>query len=190
MGSLEFELQLDTRNDVEDPTFGWYQTLMYEFSDPVLGGNFDFHYAELSIYRFNRIGRGKNLDLRFIGVFGSESAPPQRGVHIHGVGGLRGYPDNFSPHYRAFVSTIETRIALPGSFQVTPIYRDLIRILFFADVGGVRSRGPDGIWTWDGDIGFGLEGSGLTTYSGIFVAFDMDDRDISPRLTFRVRKEY
>jgi hypothetical protein len=190
MGSLEFELIHDTRNDVEEPTLGWYQTLRYEISDPALGGDFDFQYMELSLYRFNRIGRGKNLDMKLFAALGSESAPPQRGVHIYGVGGLRGYPDDFSAHYRAFVSTIEARFILPESWQLTPLYRDRIQMLLFADVGGVRSRGPDGLWTLDGDAGIGLEGSGLTTYNGIFLAFDLDDDDIHPRLTFRVRREF
>ncbi len=190
MGSLEFELKHDTRNDVEEPAFGWYQTLVFEVSDPSLGGDFDFRYVELSLYRFNRIGQGKNLDLRLFAALGSESAPPQRGVHIHGVGGLRGYPDDFSPHYRAFLSTIEAIFTLPEPFQVTPLYRDQIRFLLFTDVGGVRSRGPEGTWTLDGDAGIGLEGSGLTTYSGIFLAIDLDDSEITPRLTFRIRKEY
>ena len=190
MGSVELVQEYDTRNDVEQPTMGWHETLLFEISDPALGGDFDFHYTELSVRRFNRVGRGKNIDMRLFAAIGSETAPPQRGIHIHGVGGLRGYPDRFVPHYRAFVSSVEARFSLGKAYRKTPLYRDRIRFLLFADVGGVRSRGPEGAWTLDGDAGVGLEGSGLITYSGIFLALDLDDRDISPRLTFRVRKEY
>ena len=190
MGSLEFNVSLDTRNHPENPTIGWYQSLLYEISDPALGGIFDFQYTELTINRYNRLGRSKNLDMRLFAVLGSATAPPQRGIHIHGVGGLRGFPDDFEPHYRGFISSLEGRFAMAEKYRRSPLYRDQIKFLLFADMGGVQGKGSDRRMKVDGDVGLGLEGSGLFTYSGLFLAFGLDDGDISTRLTFRVRKDF
>jgi outer membrane protein assembly factor BamA len=190
MGSVEFEMTLDTRNDREDPTIGWYQSLIYEISDPTFGGTFDFQYSELTILRYNRMGSGKNLDMRLFATLGSSTAPPQRGINVYGVGGLRGFPDNFEPQYRGFIASIEGRFTLAERFRKSPLYRDQIRFLLFADMGGVKEKDSDRGMEVDGDFGIGLEGSGIITYSGLFLAFGVDDGEILTRLTFRVKKEF
>jgi outer membrane protein assembly factor BamA len=141
MGSVRFNMELDSRNARENPTTGWYQSLSYEISDPALGGDFGFQYADITVYRFNRIAPGGNLDMKFRAALGSGGAPPQRGIHIYGVGGLRGYPDDFTPHRSAFVAGIEARFTLAGRFRHVPLYRDRVKVLIFADAGKVQDSG-------------------------------------------------
>jgi outer membrane protein assembly factor BamA len=190
MGSMKFGIELDTRNDLEDPTLGWYQSLLYEISRPGLGGNFDFQHVSLTVHRYNRLGKGKNLNMRFVGIMGSSGAPSQRGIHIHGVGGLRVFPDALTPFYRGFVSSVEARFDLGIRLRRTPLYRDEMTLLLFADVGGVEEKNNDVGMKVDGDVGIGLEGVGLLTYSGIFLGVRLDGGHPSARITFRVRRDF
>ncbi len=188
MGSLKIGARLDTRNDPVDPTVGWYQSLLFEISRPDLGGDFDFQRVTMTIRRYNRLGKGKSLDARFHGVAGSSGTPPQRGIHIHGVGGLRAYPDEFIPTSRGFVSSLEARFDLGRGLKRTPLYRDGMKLLLFAEIGGVDTNSGEGMEV-DGDAGIGLEGAGLITYSGIFLGVRLDGGCPTARVTFRVRRD-
>ncbi len=189
MGSLSVCEELDTRDDPEWPATGWYQSLGLEISDPWLGGDFEFYHTSLTINRYTEVTRGKNLDVRFFGSFGSEHQPLQRGVHVRGAGGLRGFQDDFIPHRGAFVSSVEGRVDLPKFFRKGPLHRERIDLLLFADVGGVHDRGPVRDMTVDSDIGAGLEGSGIFSYTGVFMAFGLGDEGRTPRVIFRIRKD-
>jgi outer membrane protein assembly factor BamA len=190
MGTLAVEIETDTRDDREQPSVGWFQRLRFEVADPALGGDFDFRRAEWTVRRYNRIGPGRRLDARFMGVWGSDRSPPQRGIHVHGVGGLRGRPDDFTPRARAFVASVEARLDLAKGLKRAMLFRDRLGLVFFADAGGFREPGPDGERRFDVDAGVGVDGAGILTYSGIFLALPIDDRGDGPRVTFRVRRDY
>lgn len=189
MGSLLVCEELDTRDDPEWPATGWYQSFGFESSDPGLGGDFGFYHISVTINRYTSVARGKNLDVRFLGSFGSKHAPLQRGVHVHGAGGLRGFPDDFIPHRGAFVSSVEGRLDLPKVFRKGPLHRDRMALLLFADVGGVQDRGSVRDMVVDSDIGAGIEGSGIFSYTGVFLAFGLGDEGRTPRVIFRIRKD-
>jgi hypothetical protein len=113
--ALEVEAELDTRNDPEDPTHGWWITARVErgvsgdlalpdvFEEvgpegprgPVAGEPVDagFTRGKLDLRRYNRVGPDSELDLRLLysGSLDGESLPPQFQEALGGEGTLPGY---------------------------------------------------------------------------------------------------
>ncbi len=149
-----FGMNLDTRDDEEDPESGWLIGVNYEWSDPRIASDFDYHKWVLDLRRYQPLGRSINFDTR-VRLGNSEGRLPiQKRFYLGGPSSLPGFGlKEFSGRETALWNS---EIRLHGSRRHGFFLG--IELFFFADVGMAADRplaelSPE---EWASDVGVGI----------------------------------
>lgn len=135
LSGLGMVLSHDTRDQIFQPTKGWFSTLTVMGFPAWLGSNFSFSQYTFDIRKYNLVGKQKVLALQSWWNFTSGDAPFQ---HISLIGGserMRGFFEGRFRDRHAMVHQAELRL---------PIYRNLGMVLFghagqvFPDLDSLR----------------------------------------------------
>ncbi|MGY6741819.1 MAG: BamA/TamA family outer membrane protein [Cecembia sp.] len=135
LSGLGMVLSHDTRDQIFQPTKGWFSTLTLMGFPAWLGSNFTFSQYTFDIRKYNLVGKQKVLALQSWWNFTSGDAPFQ---HISLIGGserMRGFFEGRFRDRHAMVHQAELRL---------PIYRNLGMVLFghagqvFPDLDALR----------------------------------------------------
>jgi len=127
LSGLGMVLSHDTRDQIFQPTKGWFSTLTLMGFPAWLGSNFTFSQYTFDIRKYNLVGKQKVLALQSWWNFTSGDAPFQ---HISLIGGserMRGFFEGRFRDRHAMVQQAELRL---------PIYRNL-GMVFFGHAGQV-----------------------------------------------------
>jgi outer membrane protein assembly factor BamA len=193
--SLMAKMVYDTRDDLMEPTSGFWAKATYEKGGDDFGGNFDFQRFLLDFRRYVRLSIYENIDLRLRMGTASGDLPVQLAFDLGGVGSLRGYNfkefDNFD---RLVLGNVEYRLQF-GRFA--PGYLEENQIIPFYDVGFAWSSdekdaltaGFDQL-TWDrlkSSVGIGLS-TGPGDGFRVNLARRLDDRDRPMTVRVRLRR--
>lgn len=161
MRSLIAGFTVDTRDDSDSPTRGWYVRGQYEYAGRGLEGDFEFDRFIADIRRYQHITRGESIDTRIrAGSVKQKSQflPRNKLFDLGGIGTLRGYRfKEFFDSSKMVLGNIEYRIRGDKFGHIDNWLLDDFTISLFADAGWV-GRSFDDIDAEDfkSDIGVGF----------------------------------
>ncbi len=167
--SLILEYKLDSRDDEEDPSKGWYGTAHYESSPEKWKGDFDFKQVELHLLRYQSIGR--YLSLRMAGAYGyteGSHIPLNRQFFLGGLGTMHGYRHKEFMGKEYVFGSAEYCLRVPHS-DISPFIK--------FDAGRIATERLSSVDSWKSSIGFGVNfGNDLK----IFLSQRLDKGDEDP----------
>ncbi len=182
LGSLTFELALDTRDDREDPESGWHNRCIAESAGGYLEGAYTFEKYDLILNRYNKLTESSWCDARLWISYSEDTLPLFRQYSLGGPGTLRGYAFNaFSgPMNKMLLANIEVRSELgDGSMQGA----------VFADAGAVYPVDASiDISDLAVDAGFSILGDGAAPR--LDIAKSLTDWDEPIRFVFRIERVF
>lgn len=114
VNSLNLKLQIDTRDDDDNPGSGWYGQARYEYAPEDFNGDFDFKRAEVLMKRYQPINRYNSLILR--GAYGrvsGNSIPANKFFTLGGLSTLHGYKHKEFAGNEYFMLGAEYRYRIP-----------------------------------------------------------------------------
>ena len=161
MRSIVAGFTVDSRNDCDEPTNGWFIRGDYEYAGRGLEGDFEFDRFVSDFRRYQRITRGEYIDARIrIGSVKqkSELMPKSKLFDLGGIGTLRGYRfKEFTDASKMVLGNLEYRIRGDKFGHMDNWFFTDFTISFFGDAGWLGSSFDD-IDTEDfkTDLGVGL----------------------------------
>ncbi len=205
MRSLYLKLSLDTRNDPEIPTAGWYTYLTLENSTKKLKSDFSFNQYIFELTGYQALSAWEHLNFRLKVATSEGQIPLQKRFSIGGISTLRGF------NYRSVKANNEggDRLLLlnveyifhPKLFHFPFFLGNSFRYIIFFDLGNVWNRADvtkDDTWYrgfnylhWSdlkSDLGFGLSNK-----SGRFrlnFAKRLDTSHKAWKISFRIAKPF
>ena len=182
LGSLTFELVLDTRDDCENPETGWYNRCIVESAGGFLEGDYSFEKYDIILCRYNKLGESSWFDARLWTSYSEDSLPLFKQYSIGGPGTLRGYALNaFSgPINKMLLANFEIRSELgEGSMQGA----------VFTDAGAIY---PDGVSMNLDDVAVdaGISILGDDAAPRFDISKSLTDWDEPIRFTFRLDRVF
>jgi outer membrane protein insertion porin family len=188
-------LAYDTRDDMYDPTDGWYGTLSQEVAGGMFGGEADFWRTRTEVNYWHTFFRDKSkrphvIALRVEGAaadsYGRDNdVPINEKLYAGGLGSLRGFSyHSVSPQRLSGDSIGGLTMATSSVEYLFPLLGDNVRGSVFYDVGNVWEKS----WDFDGDNWRSSTGLGLHVktplwqmpigiyYSSILEKEEFDDR--------------
>ncbi len=146
MRSLYGELYFDNRDNIEEPTRGWYAKMGIETSNSKLKSDFSFNQYTFELRRYQPLGRYERFDIRIKASTAVGEVPLQKLNQLGGVGSLRGFSykslrggENAFGGDRMLLANFEYNLnprAWGGSF----LFFDDLRYILFVDAGNVWNR--------------------------------------------------
>lgn len=143
MRSLYGEIYLDTRNDKDNPRWGWYGKLSIETSNTDLNSDFSFNQYLFELRRYQKIGRHERLDFRFKAGSAEGELPFQKGYELGGISTLPAFSFKkfsapvttegpvLSGYDRMLLGNIEYNISPRLFTSALPFLDEVVYILFF-----------------------------------------------------------
>lgn len=161
MRSIIAGFTVDTRNDSESPTRGWFIRGEYEYAGRGLEGDFEFDRVMADIRRYQRIIRGEYIDARIrVGSVDQKSKfmPSNKLFDLGGIGTLRGYRFKEYPDMTKLVlGNLEYRIRGDKFGHFDSWLFDEFTLSFFTDAGWVGNSFNDlDFGEFKSDVGIGL----------------------------------
>jgi cytoskeletal protein CcmA (bactofilin family) len=197
MKSIFASVGLDTRNDVKNPTQGWFINLEGEFARPDLNNDLvDFDRYILDVRRFQPLSFGESFDFRVRLGSSRGQLPVQYLYDLGGISTLRAYKfKEYQNKNRLLIINAEYRIFDDIG---AGLFND-INLIIFADAGSIwdaketNTAFDDSFrqLTWADlktDIGLGV-GNPQGTVRVDF-AKRMDTKDRPTVITFRIRRSF
>lgn len=159
--SITFKYEFNDRSNY----LGWHNTYFVEYSNPLLGSDYDWTRAQMHFRYGHPIGRNQ-IRSRFVlsSVFGKKTVdqtgdtllPIQRQFIIGGLGTLNGYPLNTFIGDEGYLFNIEYIMGIPNINNIE-LLKNIYTVLF-VDIGQVWNEYRD---KWDfkpkGSVGLGLQ---------------------------------
>lgn len=207
MRSLYGELYFDNRDNLEQPTKGWYAKLGIETSNSKLKSDFSFNQYLFELRRYQPLGRYERLDFRIKAATSEGEVPLQKLYQLGGIGTMRGFTyKSLRGDYDAFggdrmlLANLEYNLD-PRSWGGDFIFFDELRYIFFVDAGQVWNR-ADVSDTNSWSSGFshlklndihsniGIAFSSQDGHARLSIAKRTDTNKNSVLLTFRLSKPF
>ncbi len=141
MRSIYTALRIDTRNRQNYPTRGMFAEINGEFSNPGLGGDFDFERYLLNVSLYQPLTYGENFQIRAIAGTSTGELPFQKRFELGGIGSLRGFSYKEFTGNRMFLANIEYHIMpdlMDDWFDL-----DGLAFILFSDVGNAWNGSGD-----------------------------------------------
>lgn len=193
--SMEVRIGYDTRDDLMEPSSGFFIEASLEKAGDALGGKYDFRRFLLDFRRYLRLSAFENIDLRLRLGTGSGDLPVQRAFDLGGIGSLRGYKfKEFKDCDRMLLGNIEYRIQfsrlapdIMEDYQIVPFYD--FGLVWSSNDKSSLSAGFDQL-KWDGvksSVGIGLS-MGAGDELRLNLARRLDDRDRPLVVTVRINR--
>ncbi len=142
MRSVYGELYLDTRDNKELPSAGWYARLGLETSSrEALSSDFSFNRYQLDVRRYQRLSRGERLDIRLMAGTSEGELPLQKLYRLGGLSTLRGYNNKTFQGDRMLLANIEYVYSPSGRHSL--LFLDNVSYIAFFDAGRAWYRSAD-----------------------------------------------
>ena len=207
MRSLYGELYFDNRNNIEEPTRGWFAKLGVETSNSNLKSDFSFNQYLFELKRYQPLGHYERLDMRLKVASSEGEVPMQKLYQLGGIGTMRGFTykslrgakDAFGGD-RMLLANFEYNLN-PRSWGNDFLFFDEMRYILFLDVGNVWNRADvdsDDSWSagfshlklndLKSDIGIAF--SSWDGNARLSIAKRTDTNKNSILLTFRISKPF
>lgn len=184
MKSVIAEATLDTRNNKDSASNGWYNRLSMEYCGESLGGDYDFKIYQADIRSYNRLSRSQLLAFRVKAATTDRALPrlhPKK-FYLGGIGTLRGYT------YKEFEG--DTIFLMNAEYWLTmgSLDRSGIGIFLFVDSGYA--------WEYDSemtasdlktDIGIGFSFPGSLT---VAIATPIEEGEREPVVSLRLNRTF
>ncbi|MBI4553890.1 MAG: BamA/TamA family outer membrane protein [Candidatus Latescibacteria bacterium] len=208
---LVWRARYDTRPSDVPPDNAWSFDAELERAEKGLGGDFRFTRFDVTISRYNA-WRGHHLNVRAKLAASGAPLPLQRSYVLGAAGGLRGFGDFeyagdrllvFNAEYRLPVTTLRRQQFVSWKVELIPFF-DAGTAFFSAASGrnvlthpALRSRVsphlglplPDGFSDLRSDAGAGVALSSRLLYASVFIAQNLHDADVGPRVVVRLYRE-
>lgn len=146
MRSLYGEVYFDNRDNLENPSKGWYAKLQVESSTSKLNSDFSFNQYLFELRRYQPLGRYERLDLRFKMATSEGDVPLQKLYQLGGVGTMRGFRyktlrgrEGAFGGDRMLLANLEYNLD-PRTFGGDFLFFDDLRFILFTDVGRIWNR--------------------------------------------------
>ncbi len=179
---------LDTRDDPDDPAFGWLARTTWEWAGGRLGGDFRFQRGTVDVRRYAKLSPRHEFDIRVLAglihdgrrvldgvpVEGFEAVPVQERFYLGGVGTLRA---------TQFKSLAGDRMALGNAELRMDLFKDF-QAAVFTDVGDAWVE-KDAEFDLKVDAGIGFQDA--DSNFRINIARKMDRRDAADDLFVSAR---
>jgi len=143
MRSVYGELYLDSRDNLNFTTTGWYARLSSEVSSSALGGDFSFNRYLVDIRHYQPIATGENVNFRLMLGTSQGTLPVQRSFDVGGISTLRGFRwDEFSGN-AMFLLNAEYRIHSRILGSELPLLGEYFSLILFTDLGNAWRGAAD-----------------------------------------------
>jgi len=149
--ALAGRLTLDTRNNRQRTTRGWFTTLDFERAGEGVGGDYEYDRLLADIRRYQSLGFDQGLDFRLRIGTGSGHMPWQKTFQLGGISTMRGYKFKslsggalMRGGNRMILGQIEYRLGeghLPSDLDLGLF--ELFNFIVFADAGWVGFADED-----------------------------------------------
>jgi outer membrane protein insertion porin family len=148
---VELKLTYDTRDDIFEPTEGWYAYASQELAGGILGGSKDYWRTHLSANYFWRIFEDSKKrahvvafrgELGWADAYGDDSKVPfYDRWYAGGIGSLRGFDyHSVSPYDTSGDAIGGEQITTASVEYMFPIFAKLVRGSVFYDMGTVNAK--------------------------------------------------
>lgn len=207
MRSLYGELYFDNRNNLQDPTRGWYAKLGIETSNSKLNSDFSFNQYIFELRRYQPLGRYERLDFRFKTATSVGDVPLQKLYQLGGIGSMRGFTyksirgsKGAFGGDRMLLANLEYNLD-PRSWGGDFLFFDELRYILFIDAGQVWNRADvtdDDTWSAgfshlklnDIHSNIGIAFASQDGQARLSIAKRTDTNKNSVLLTFRLSKPF
>ena len=167
LSSLTADFTIDTRDDFILPTRGYIIGLSYEVAGVFLGGDFDYSKFNVRLAWFQTIYTNEDNYKHVLSIGGrmgfADDHSPSKGLPIFeryfagGATSIRGFEfRTVGPKYND--DPLGGEFMLLGTIEYNfPLYKDVLRMVLFTDVGNVISNVDDRIFdSMRVSVGFGF----------------------------------
>ena len=130
--SVAARLTIDTRNDKENTTRGWYITAFAERGGHELTSPLDFERFIVDVRRFQPLGWDENLNIRLRAGTSTGTLPPMYWFDLGGISSMRGYGYKEMTGDRMVLGNLEYRL---NTSKADWFIFDSFDIILFGDAG-------------------------------------------------------